>query len=93
MGQNVREFGNVGSYPTELQLVLSSRFQFPDLFQHHHRHVTGLPHSEGNTVILTIVDRFSKIVHFVSPPKLPSAMETTNHLVTQAPWFAFKYTL
>lgn len=43
--------------------------------------VTGLPPSEGNTVILTIVDRFSKAVHFVPLPKLPSALETANLLV------------
>lgn len=34
--------------------------------------------SEGNTVILTIIDQFSKAVHFVPLPKLPSASETTN---------------
>uniref|UniRef100_A0A3B3E207 Gypsy retrotransposon integrase-like protein 1 n=1 Tax=Oryzias melastigma TaxID=30732 RepID=A0A3B3E207_ORYME len=43
--------------------------------------VTGLPPSEGNTTILTIVDRFSKSVHFVPLPRLPSAFETANHLV------------
>ncbi|KAJ8369826.1 hypothetical protein SKAU_G00098540 [Synaphobranchus kaupii] len=43
--------------------------------------VTGLPLSEGNTVILTIVDRFSKAVHFVPLPKLPSALETAELLV------------
>lgn len=42
--------------------------------------VTGLPPSEGNT-ILTIVDRFSKAVHFVPLPKLPTALETANLLV------------
>jgi len=44
--------------------------------------VTGLPPSEGNTVILTIVDRFSKAVHFIPLPKLPSALETAT-LITQ----------
>ncbi|KAK7938999.1 hypothetical protein WMY93_002325 [Mugilogobius chulae] len=43
--------------------------------------VTGLPVSEGNSVILTIVDRFSKSVHFVGLPKLPSAQETSELLV------------
>jgi len=43
--------------------------------------VTGLPPSDGNTVILTLVDRFSKSVHFVPLPKLPSALETANLLV------------
>ncbi len=45
--------------------------------------VTGLPTSNGNTVILTVVDRFSKSVHFVPLPKLPSALETANILVTE----------
>lgn len=44
--------------------------------------VTGLPPSEGNTVILTIVDCFSKAVHFIPLPKLPSALETAT-LITQ----------
>ena len=40
--------------------------------------VTGLPSSEGHTVILTIVDRFSKMAHFVPLPKLPSAKGTAQ---------------
>lgn len=44
--------------------------------------VTGLPPSEGNTIILTVVDRFSKAVHFIPLPKLPSASETAQ-LLTQ----------
>ncbi len=40
--------------------------------------VTGLPTSDGHTVILTIVDRFSKMVHFVPLPKLPTAKETAQ---------------
>ena len=43
--------------------------------------VTGLPPSEGKTVILTILDRFSKAVHFVPLSKLPSALETAKLLV------------
>ena len=42
--------------------------------------VTGLPDSQGNSVILTVVDRFSKAAHFIALPKLPSAMETVNLL-------------
>ncbi|MPV02339.1 transposase family protein, partial [Escherichia coli] len=38
--------------------------------------VTGLPTSNGNTAILTVVDRFSKMVHYIALPKLPSAKET-----------------
>lgn len=40
--------------------------------------VIGLPPSQGNIVILTIVDCFSKAVHFVALPKLPSTLETVN---------------
>ena len=43
--------------------------------------VTGLPPSRGMTVVLTIVDRFSKGVHLVALPKLPSAAETADLLV------------
>lgn len=48
--------------------------------------VKGLPLSEGNIAILTIVDRFSKAVHFVPLPQLLSALETTypsGHFVRQ----------
>ena len=48
--------------------------------------VTGLPPSDGNTVVLTIVDRFSKAVHFVPLSKLPSALETANLLVLHVFW-------
>ena len=44
--------------------------------------VTGLPPSSGNTAILTIIDRFSKAAHFVPLPKLPSAAETAQLMVT-----------
>ena len=43
--------------------------------------VTGLPSSQGNTVVFTIVDRFSKAVHFVPLRKLPSSSETADLLV------------
>ncbi|KAI2655929.1 Transposon Tf2-6 polyprotein [Labeo rohita] len=35
--------------------------------------VTGLPPSSGKTVVLTVVDQFSKATHFIALPKLPSA--------------------
>ncbi len=38
--------------------------------------VTGLPPFQGNTAVLTVVDRFSKATHFIPLPKLPSARET-----------------
>ena len=40
--------------------------------------VTGLPPSHGNTTILTVVDRFSKMAHYIPLPKLPSAKETAQ---------------
>uniref|UniRef100_A0A3P9JP29 Integrase catalytic domain-containing protein n=1 Tax=Oryzias latipes TaxID=8090 RepID=A0A3P9JP29_ORYLA len=43
--------------------------------------VTGLPPSQGNSVVLTIIDRFSKFVHFVPLPQLPSATQTADVLV------------
>ncbi|KAI2644146.1 Transposon Tf2-6 polyprotein [Labeo rohita] len=43
--------------------------------------VSGLPPSRGNTVILTVVDRFSKAAHFIPLPKLPSAKETAQVVV------------
>lgn len=42
----------------------------------------GLPPSSGNTVILTIIDRFSKAVHFVALSKLPTTLETARLLTT-----------
>uniref|UniRef100_A0A3B3CRR4 Gypsy retrotransposon integrase-like protein 1 n=1 Tax=Oryzias melastigma TaxID=30732 RepID=A0A3B3CRR4_ORYME len=43
--------------------------------------VTGLPPSNGNTVILTVVDRFSKMAHFIPLPQLPTATETANLMI------------
>lgn len=43
--------------------------------------VTGLPPSEVNDTVLRVVDHFSKAVHFVSLPKLPTTLETANLLV------------
>ena len=43
--------------------------------------VTGLPPSDGNTTILTVVDRFSKTAHFIPLPKLPSAKKTAQLVV------------
>ena len=48
--------------------------------------VMGLPESQGSSVILTIVDRFSKSAHFVALPKLPSAKETAQLLVQHVFW-------
>lgn len=44
--------------------------------------VTGLPVSKGNTVILMVVDRFSKAVsHFIPLPIFPSAKTMSQILV------------
>lgn len=43
--------------------------------------VTGLSASQGNTTILTIVERFSKSVHFVALPKLRTVHEMAEFLV------------
>uniref|UniRef100_A0A8C1XKU4 Integrase n=1 Tax=Cyprinus carpio TaxID=7962 RepID=A0A8C1XKU4_CYPCA len=43
--------------------------------------ITGLPPSAGNTVILTVVDDFSKSAHFIPLAKLPSAKDTAQILV------------
>ena len=43
--------------------------------------VTGLPASKGHTVVLTLVDRFSKLAHFIPLTKLPSARETADLLL------------
>lgn len=43
--------------------------------------VAGLPTSASKNTILTIVDRFSKAVHFVALAKLPSAAETAELMV------------
>ncbi|XP_070406069.1 uncharacterized protein [Nothobranchius furzeri] len=45
--------------------------------------VSGLPVSEGNTTILTVVDRFSKMVHFIPLSKLPTAKMTAEVLLSQ----------
>ena len=49
--------------------------------------VTGLPPSDGNTTILTVVDRFSKSVHLVPLPKIPSAKKTASLVMLHV----FKY--
>ncbi len=43
--------------------------------------VTGLPLSTGNTVILTMLDHFSKAAHFILLPKLLSNRETAQVMV------------
>lgn len=42
--------------------------------------ISDLPESEGNTVILTIIDRFSKACRLIPLPKLPIAMQTAKLL-------------
>lgn len=40
--------------------------------------VMGFPPSQGNTAVLTVVDRFTKMFHFIPVPKLPSANKTAE---------------
>ncbi|KAL0151624.1 hypothetical protein M9458_053025 [Cirrhinus mrigala] len=40
--------------------------------------ITDLPASNGNTTILTLIDRFSKACQLI--PKLPTALQTAEHL-------------
>lgn len=61
--------------PTVLQLV--SFIPCPSLVDF----ITSLPPAEGNATILTIIDRFSKVVHFVPLIKLHSSLETGHLLV------------
>lgn len=59
----------------------SFTYSQPPLVTHCSCFITGLPISQGNNTILTIVDRFSKAMHFVALPKLPTARETADLLV------------
>lgn len=43
--------------------------------------VTGLPPSEGNTFVLTVIDTFSTADHFIPLPKLPLTLETAQLLI------------
>lgn len=43
--------------------------------------VTGLPPFNNHTTILTVVDHFSKMVHFIPLSKLPSAKEMADLLI------------
>ncbi|KAL0198153.1 hypothetical protein M9458_006693, partial [Cirrhinus mrigala] len=42
--------------------------------------MTDLPRSEGNTCVLVVVDRFSKMCKLIPLSGLPTAMEATEHL-------------
>jgi len=44
---------------------------------------TGLPPSKGNTTVLTVVDRFSKMAHFIPLLRLPSAKKTAEVMLTR----------
>ncbi|KAI3366347.1 hypothetical protein L3Q82_000507 [Scortum barcoo] len=45
--------------------------------------ITGLLPSQGNTVVLTVVDRFSKMTHFIPLPKLTTAKQTAQIMINQ----------
>lgn len=40
--------------------------------------ITGLPSSECKTVILIVIDQFSKMEHFIAMPNLPSTTDTVQ---------------
>lgn len=42
--------------------------------------VTDLPASNGHTTILTVTDRFSKACRLIPLPKLPTTLQTAEHL-------------
>ncbi|XP_052001342.1 uncharacterized protein ccser2a isoform X1 [Xyrauchen texanus] len=42
--------------------------------------MTDLPNSQGHSTILTVIDRFSKACRLLPLPKLPTALETAEHL-------------
>ena len=43
--------------------------------------VSGLPSSHGKTVILTVIDRFSKACHLIALPKFPTSKQTADALM------------
>lgn len=49
--------------------------------------ITCLPLSRGNTVVVIVVDRFSRMVYFIALPKLPTASETARLIID----YVFKY--
>lgn len=42
--------------------------------------ITDLPPSDGHTTILTVIDRFSKACRLIPLSKLPTALQTAEHL-------------
>ncbi len=45
--------------------------------------ITDLPNSQGNTTILTIINRFSKACRLIPLPKLPTSLETAELMCNQ----------
>ncbi len=45
--------------------------------------ITDLPKSNRHTTIITVIDRFSKACLLIPLPKLPTALETAEHLCNQ----------
>ncbi len=54
--------------------------------------ITGLLPSQGNMVVLTVVDRFSKATHFILLPKIPSARETAVAVIDHVFRMASRWT-
>ena len=64
----------------------STLFQYPDGHgpTSHWISFRGYPLSKGNKVILSVLDRFSKLANFVPLPKLPSAKEMVQRALQHA---------
>ncbi|KAI3358305.1 hypothetical protein L3Q82_014680 [Scortum barcoo] len=61
----------------------SSHYRCHIVLGHTSRWTSGLPLSKGNTTVLTVVDQFSKMTHFIPLPKLPTAKQTAQVMINQ----------
>ena len=68
-----QQFGPLQPLPTPARPWASLSLDF----------ITDLPASEGHTVILVVVDRLTKMGHFIPLPALPTAEATATALVRQ----------
>lgn len=76
----IREAKRLNSRQARWALFFN-RFDFVLSYHPGSKNVTGLPESQGNTVILVVVDRFSKACHLLPLPKLPTASQTGELLM------------
>lgn len=71
---------NTFKSPWQLATGLLQPLPIPQCPRSHIAIVTDLPISQGNTTILTVIDRFSKAWHLIPLPKLPMAFEMAEIL-------------